>query len=489
MNIGFLSTRIAGADGVSLEIAKLAEILRRLGHECCYCAGELDASAAPGLLVPEMHFTHPEAVSLHDHCFGTDVAAGAETAGGETPPLRERIAAMAGRLRAAIARFVEAQRVDVLFVQNALAIPMHVPLGVALTDFIAETGIPTLAHNHDLAWERARFTVNCIPDILARCFPPTLPSVRHLVINSLAQQALRERKGVEATLLPNIFDFATAAPAMTPANAGLRASLGLSDDHLLILQPTRVIARKGIELAIELVRRLSEPALRHKLLGKEPALVISHPAGDEGLAYLHKLQALAAQAGVSLIYAADRFGAHAGAGGPRPYALWDAYVHADFVTYPSLIEGFGNALLETLYFRLPALINRYPVYTADIAPLGFDLVEIDAQDDPGNLAAITDLTVEAVIEAIMDPVRRRRMVEWNYDLARQHYSYEAVTPLLASLLSRRHKYPQAEHPERRAIAHSRRMRSGRFARPHPSTAHGELTPCSAQDARVVIEAE
>jgi len=36
MNIGFISTRIAGTDGVSLEIAKLATILRRLGHDCCY---------------------------------------------------------------------------------------------------------------------------------------------------------------------------------------------------------------------------------------------------------------------------------------------------------------------------------------------------------------------------------------------------------------------------------------------------------------------
>lgn len=448
MNIGFVSTRIAGTDGVSLEITKLAAILRRLGHDCCYCAGELDDSFVPGFRVPEMHFTHPEAVWIHDHCFGT-----VEPAAG----LAERIDAMAGRLRAAIARFVDEQRVDVLFVQNALSIPMQVPLGVALTDFIAATGLPTLAHNHDLVWERARFTVNCIPDILARCFPPALPAVRHLVINSLAQAALRKRKGIEAVLLPNIFDFARAAPAMTPFNAGLRTSLGLTNDHLLLLQPTRVIARKGIELAIELTRRLQE---RSRRLGKEPVLVISHQAGDEGLAYLDGLQALARRVGVPLIYAADHFAAgpglalrqlmpeesiapgrrsHVGVRTPqigerKVYSLWDAYVHADFVTYPSLIEGFGNALLETIYFRLPALVNRYPVYAADIAPLGFDLIEIDAHDDPANLAAITDDTVEAVIEATMDLVRRRRMVEWNYELARRYYSFEAVTPLLASLL-------------------------------------------------------
>ncbi|MFZ2518547.1 MAG: glycosyl transferase family 1, partial [Anaerolineae bacterium] len=204
-------------------------------------------------------------------------------------------------------------------------------------------------------------------------------------------------------------------------------------DPLLILPPTRVISRKGIELAIELVRRLRATQPRSRLLGKEPVLVISHHAGDEGFGYLEQLRAQAARAAVPIIYAAQHFSPQAEATAGR-FTLWDAYVHADFVTYPSLIEGFGNALLETLYFRLPALVNRYPVYAADIAPLGFDLVEIDAAADPANLAAITSETVEAVVEAIMDPVRRRRMVESNYHLARQHFSFEAVTPLLASLI-------------------------------------------------------
>ncbi|MGC8782050.1 MAG: glycosyltransferase family 4 protein [Anaerolineae bacterium] len=425
MRIGFLSTRIAGADGVSLEIAKLATICRRLGHAVCYCAGELEPWLEPdGMLVPEMHFMHPEARRIHDHSFG----AAAEGGGGAGPaPLRERIAAMAADLRAAIGRFVADFGVDLLFVQNALAIPMHIPLGVALTDFIAATGIPTLAHNHDLPWERERFAVNCIPDILERCFPPNLPSVRHLAINSPAQRELARRKGIQATLFPNIFDFATAAPGISDFNADLRQALGLRDDQLFILQPTRVIARKGIELAIELVRRLREEAVRARLGGREAVLVITHPAGDEGPDYLAHIQAQAQAADVPLLYVADRFATERGwRDGQKVYSLWDAYVHADFVTYPSFVEGFGNALLEAIYFRLPVLVNRYPVYAADIAPAGFDLIEVDA--------AITDRAVEQVVAVLTDPVRRRRMVERNYELARSRYSYEAVTPLLASLL-------------------------------------------------------
>ena len=383
-----------------------------------YCAGELDPGGPPGLLALEMHFNHIEAQWIHDHSFGST----------EGPPdLRARIKEMADNLKQVIGLFVERYNIDVLVPENALAIPMHIPLGMAITDLIKETGIVTLNHNHDFFWERDRFQINCIPDILDRCFPPDLPSIQHLVINSLAQDSLRERKGIDSVLLPNIFDFETAAPAMSDFNIDLRSALGLTEDELFILQPTRVVPRKGVELAIELVERLNEPVNRRRLMGKKSVLVVTHHAGDEGWGYLRQLEDQAAEAGIRLVYAADRFAAAASVrGGKKIYALWDAYVHADFVTYPSYVEGFGNALLETLYFRVPALVNRYCVYAADIGSLGFDLVEIDGR--------ITESTVQAAIEVIIDPVRRRHMVERNYHLARQHFSYEAVMPLLEDLV-------------------------------------------------------
>jgi hypothetical protein len=71
MNIGFVSTRLAGTDGVTLETVKWARICRDLGHSTFFCAGQLDPEIRPGLLVPEAHFTHPEVVSLQQRCFGT----------------------------------------------------------------------------------------------------------------------------------------------------------------------------------------------------------------------------------------------------------------------------------------------------------------------------------------------------------------------------------------------------------------------------------
>ena len=42
--IGFVSTRFAGTDGVSLEAAKWSAVLEGDGHECFWYAGELDHS-------------------------------------------------------------------------------------------------------------------------------------------------------------------------------------------------------------------------------------------------------------------------------------------------------------------------------------------------------------------------------------------------------------------------------------------------------------
>ena len=416
MHIGFVSTRFEGTDGVSLETTKWRVILERLGHTSYFCAGALDEDHLPGMRVPEMHFQHPEIHRLHDEAFHSAAL---------PPDFYSRLHALADRIYAALLRFIDAFRIDLLIPENALTIPMNLPLGLALRRLIAETRLPTLAHHHDFYWERARFQHHNIGDILDAAFPPPLPEIRHIVINRAAQRSLKARRGLKSTVIPNVFDFNQAAQGIGQHNRALRADLGLSEDHLLILQPTRVVARKGIEHALVLVRELRRR--KRQLLGKEPVLVISHHAGDEGMEYLHTLQTLARRWRVPFYYTPHHFHPHPDRRNGHKYSLWDAYVHADFVTYPSRYEGFGNALLEAIYFRLPVMVNRYTVYQEDIAPLGFDMVEIDG--------VVDEATVEAVVTVLRDPVRRRRMVEHNYQLAREHFSYEAVLPVFEKLLT------------------------------------------------------
>ncbi len=413
LNIGFLSTRLAGTDGVSLETAKMAAVCRAMGHAVYYCAGEMDADGPPRMLVPEMHFEHPEARAIHDLAFDST---------SESSGLWARIARSAALVKKQLLAFLADYRIDLLVAQNIFAMPMQIPLALAARDALRETSLPAVAHNHDFYWERERFRVNVVAGLLSELFPPSLHDLRHLVINSLAQQDLPTRRNIHAWVLPNVFDFDTPAPGVDHYSADLRHALGIPAGAALILQPTRVIPRKGIELSIELAARLNAVS------GREHLLVITHRAGDEGFDYCHRLQAQAAEAAVDLRYVADRFDSFRGTGpdGQKVYALWDAYPHADFVTYPSPYEGFGNALIETVYFRQPALVNRYPMYAADIGPLGFDFIEIDGR--------LTDVAVEAVAAVLADAHRRRAMVEHNYALGLRHFSYDVLRRTLEALL-------------------------------------------------------
>jgi hypothetical protein len=46
-NVGFISTRIAGTDGVSLELEKWADVFKKFGWTSYYFAGELDLITLP----------------------------------------------------------------------------------------------------------------------------------------------------------------------------------------------------------------------------------------------------------------------------------------------------------------------------------------------------------------------------------------------------------------------------------------------------------
>ena len=67
--IGFISTRIAGTDGVSLEIGKWARVLEEMGLECYYVAGECDRPPERTALVEEAHFAHPVIREIDERAF------------------------------------------------------------------------------------------------------------------------------------------------------------------------------------------------------------------------------------------------------------------------------------------------------------------------------------------------------------------------------------------------------------------------------------
>lgn len=410
MRIGIVGTRLAGVDGVTFEATKWETVLQELGHEIRLCAGELDALRHDARLIPAMHFTYPPAARVTAAAF--DPASDAQS-------VRSEIDRLAGQLLPPLHDWLTAYGIQALIVENAWAIPMHLPLGVALRQLVEETHITAIGHHHDFWWERDRFARAIVPDVLEHSFPPDLPQVRHVSINSLAAGQLRERRGIDSLAMPNVFDFdQPRAPDPERIRAELRSELGMGESGLLVVQPTRVVPRKGIELAIELIARLDDP---------EAVLLITSPAGDEGLEYLVSLEGLADAAGVHLRYAANRFEPdHEGVPIGPAHTLSEAYLAADLITYPSLYEGFGNALVEAVFHGKPTLVNRYPVYEADIRPLGLRFVEIDG--------AITEEAVAEVRELLADPRKREEVARHNFRIGQRHLGYDVLRERLPPLL-------------------------------------------------------
>jgi len=221
-------------------------------------------------------------------------------------------------------------------------------------------------------------------------------------------------------LVPNVFDFENPPPGVDDYTEKLREEIGLAPDDIFILQPTRIVPRKGIEHAIKLVGALENPKCK---------LVISHEAGDEGHQYKDQLVELAKDEGVELFFIDHMIGEvrQTDLHGNKKYTLWDLYPHADLVTYPSTYEGFGNALLEAIYFKIPVVINRYSIFIQDIEPKGFKLCVMDG--------FVTDEVVEEVQQVIFDKKARKAMVDHNYKVAKRHYSYALVRRLLRTTIS------------------------------------------------------
>lgn len=408
MRIGFISTRFSGTDGVSLEAKKWANVFNTAGHDCYWFAGQIEGNPDRYLRVPKAHFNHPQNLAINDQVFGKV---------DRDPLITEAIHRLRTHLKTRLHEFISRFHLDLLIIQNAVTIPMNIPFGLAITETLAETGIPAIAHHHDFVWERDRFSRNGVSDYLQMAFPPKLPNIEHVVINSAAREELAHRHGLSSTLIPNVLDF-SQTPQISPTAKSFRAAHGFTDSDIIILQPTRVIQRKGIELAIDMVRNMGD---------KRCKLLVSHEAGDEGFFYARWLEERARDQGVDLRFITRpiRSPWDHREFGPGDFSLWDVYANADFVTFPSHCEGFGNAFLEAVYFRKPMLVNRYATFMRDIEPLGFDLVMIDGYVD--------SKAVEAVRKILRDPVRRKEIGLHNYRIAFRHFSYDLLQSRLEGI--------------------------------------------------------
>ncbi len=423
MNIGIAIGRIGGVDGVALETEKWIEVLGRMGHKVFIISGEFQnwkINPERDTLVKEMSFFDPSCQWDQENAFFEP---------DEDPmELLYHVDNYSNIIANKMLDWLQKNKIDILISENASALPAHLSMGLAIKKVIIRTRIKTISHDHDFAWERGDRYVSPFPEInefVADTFPLREPNVINAVINTNAKKDLLEKYGKEAVVVPNVMDFDKPFGQKSDSNGNLRYELGLKDDDILLFQVTRIVRRKGIETAIELVHRLQDERIKLIITG-------SH-ADDEGSIYYNELVSLIDKLDLDdqVIFAAHIINHKGQLGGMgNTYSLSDAYANANSCTYFSTYEGFGNAFVEAVLAKKPIYVNNYkPVYWPDIGSKGFKTVMIED-------GILTDQAVKDISEIIYNEKLNREIAEFNWKLGKKYFSFDTLQEKLEEIISK-----------------------------------------------------
>ncbi len=424
MRIGVIIGRIGGVDGVALETEKWIDVFKRLGHQVYIIAGQFEERMIDPeyeTLVPEMSFFSPESYWGQKKAYFHPEANEEE--------LLEHIDLYSKVIYKKLLEWVNEKKIELILSENASCLPSHLEMGLAIKKLVFNTGLPTITHDHDFAWERGDRYISphkTINDFVADTFPLRAPNSVHAVINTYGKDLLKEKYNREAVNVPNVMDFNEPFGEVTETNKQLYRNLGFEEDDILLFQITRIVKRKGIETAIELIRKLENPKIK---------LVITGNYNDDtGSKYYYSLvdriHRLKLREQVTFSYHLFSNKGYLHSGNSQVFSLSDAYAQARVCTYFSTYEGFGNAFVESVLAKRPIFVNNYkPVYWPDIGSKGFKAVMIE----DGNL---TDNAVREMEEVIHNRKLNEEIAAYNFALGKKYFSYEVLKEKLVELIER-----------------------------------------------------
>ena len=441
-----LHFRVGELDGVSLEMDKWKSVYESKGHSVIYIAGTLGSTS--GVKIPEMALDYPLNLKLRRSSYaGLDGFSSSKE-------LEEAIEQLAKKIEKQLLSAIKENKIDLLVPNNVFSLPLNIPTTLAIYRVLKETGISCIAHHHDFIWERTDYSpqFQFIKDYLTKYYPPVdLEGFKHVVINSLAQNKLKELKGVESTVVPNVFYFKSPDWQIDDYNNDLRSKLNIDDNDILILQATRIVKRKGIELVIDVINELQQPKhLKYlhenklfdgRVFGEQNKFVMVFPNLVEDDIYKEKLEEKLQKSNVEFRFSNDLFLHQRTTIPEKKYALWDSYPSADIVSYPSLQEGWGNQFLEAVKAKLPIIIFEYDVYDADIGPKGFQTISLGGtlqKYSSKGLAEVSSAIIESAaqqtIQALTDNEFREKMVSKNFEIGVDQFSLKALGNYILPLL-------------------------------------------------------
>lgn len=302
--------------------------------------------------------------------------------------------------------------VDVAFVHNIFTLPYNLACTRALHDLAPRHKM--VAWTHDLTAANSDFALPNPTQPPWNLMRTSSADVTYVAASDLRAAEIRShlQPPVAPLLIPNMAD-PVRLFGLTPEMRPTLPALEIPWRDFVFLLPARVMVRKNIDFAIEVVKKLRELD-RNPLLLITGATVPNSPASEHYGAFLR--QSLPEDLQDHVFFLSDYFLV-------QDDTLRDLYLVSDCLLFPSTQEGFGLPVLEAALHRMPVWCRDIPAFRALEGSGSFLL------DDLAKLP-------EAVnwLEA-QSPFRQQRRCRRLFDPAIVYSQY--YEPLLNSLIPKK----------------------------------------------------
>src|SRR3984885_7244610 len=302
------------------------------------------------------------------------------------------------------------QGMDCVIAHNLMTMPFNLAATQMLTE-LADSGVKVLAWTHDLAASNQDYSLprNSTVDMIREKHP----NIRYVAVSQARANEFRDLTGDSVeSVIPNGLDLATVLGLTSEVEALLNE---IDSQATLFLYPTRILPRKNLGLAIQILKALNE--LGHNAYLLVTGAANQYNAGAQALLSGLKQQAADLAVADRVIWVNERFQVD-------EQQLRSLYLAADALLFSTRQEGFGLPLLEAAALRLP-------IFCSDIEPLRSNLpanvVKFDLRSSPRNIGE----RISDALKADLAFASRKRLL-MNYSA--QSLYREQIEPLLRSLL-------------------------------------------------------
>ena len=356
MKIGLLHyTSWPVVGGVEAVLRQQATLMARAGHSVSIVCGDGKgfSDVIPTLVLPELNLTQGLVTQAQQEI----------TSGYPGTAYFQAVNAVKKRLRSL---FIEW---DCTIVHNVMTMPFHLAATQVVSE-LAEEGNRVLAWTHDLAANNQDYSLprNRMFDMIRE----RQHGIEYVAVSETRAREFRDLTGTSAdAVVPNGLDL-SAALGLTTEVSGLLAEI--NSEEAILLYPTRILQRKNLGLALQILAALLEIDFRAWLFITGAA----NGYNPGAKAHFAGLKQQASELGVTdrVRWVNEHFFVD-------DSQLRSLYLVSDALLFTTRQEGFGLPILEAAAFRLP-------IFCSDIEPLRSNLppgsIPFDLRSSPRNIS-------------------------------------------------------------------------------------------------------